>query len=220
MKEKIKVAIAEDEIAYRKLLIQSLQPYRRNIKIIIEAPNGKELIKLIEIQMPDVILLDLRMPIMDGLKTTKILSEKYPRLKILILTARNEESLFLQLIGAGAHGFLLKNLSIKEIVRKIQLANNDEYGLKGWDLKRIVNAKKDKTDAYNFNGIEFTPRETEISSLLNQGLNYKKIADKLCISARTAEWHTRNMIKKAGVADRPELISFLNDWYSTSNEKK
>jgi DNA-binding NarL/FixJ family response regulator len=211
MKEKIKLAIAEDDIAYRKILIQSLQLYRRNIKIIIEVSDGEELIKLVETQMPDVILLDFQMPFMDGLKTTKFLSDKYPHLKILILTVHNDEALLLQLIAAGAHGFLSKNLSVKEIARKIQLVYNDEYGLKGWSLKSIVNANASVSHTHK---ITFSPREIQINSLLHNGLDSKAVADKLCISTRTVDGHVSRMIKKAGVADRPGLITFFKNWHS------
>jgi DNA-binding NarL/FixJ family response regulator len=217
MREKIELAIAEDDIAYRKILIQSLQPYRKSIRIIIEASDGDELIKLVETNMPDVILLDFQMPFMDGLKTTKFLSDKYPNLKILILTAHNDESLLFQLIGAGAHGFLLKDLSIKEIARKIQLAYNDEYGLKGWSLKNIINAKAPASHTHihtHTHKIKFSPREIQINSLLHEGLDTKAVANKLCISTRTVDGHISRMIRKAGVTDRPELITFFKNWHN------
>jgi two-component system response regulator DegU len=220
MKEKIKLAIAEDDISYRKLLIQLLQPYRKIIKIIFEASDGEETIKLIETQMPDVILMDFQMPFMDGLKATKFLSDKYPHLKILILTVHNDESLLLQLIAAGAHGFLLKDLSIKDIVRKIQLAYNNEYGLKGLSLKSIINAKSPASHSHHIHKIKFSPREMQVSGFLKEGLDNKAIADKLCISTRTVEGHASRMIKKAGVSDRPELIRFFKNWHSLPNEKK
>ena len=112
--EIIKVAIADDHKIFRKGVIHSLRPYS-NIQFILEADNGEELIKGIEAEQPDIVLMDLRMPVKDGIDTTKYLNKHFPEIRILILTMFEDERFVGHLMDSGANGYLLKSTEPSEI---------------------------------------------------------------------------------------------------------
>ncbi len=129
----IKVAIADDHKIFRKGVILSLRPFT-NIKFVLEAENGDELMKDIPANEPDVILMDLRMPGKDGIETTKIISKQYPQIKMLVLTMYEDERFVYHLMENGANGYLLKNAEPQEIRRAIM-----EVYEKGYYLNNFVN---------------------------------------------------------------------------------
>src|SRR3954466_13555668 len=129
----IKVAIADDHKIFRKGVILSLRPYN-NIKFVQEAENGQELIEGIAASEPDVVLMDLRMPLKDGIETTKFLSKNYPHINIIALTMFEDERFVSHLMEIGANGYLLKSADPQEIKRAIV-----EVSTKGYYLNNFVN---------------------------------------------------------------------------------
>ena len=141
MKEKIKIAIVEDDLAYRKFLVNHFSK-RKDVEIVSETSNGKEFIKSLKLQAPDILLLDLETPVMNGLETTTYLQEKYPKIKILILTVYSEDIALLDLIKAGVSGFIFKNKDVRKITRAVNSLKDHKYYLDEIDLKSVTNAQK------------------------------------------------------------------------------
>src|SRR5690349_19298808 len=129
----IKVAIADDHKIFRKGVILSLRPYT-NIKFVMEAENGVELLEGIEGADPDVVLMDLRMPQKDGIETTKVLSKQYPKTHVIVLSMYEDERFVYHLMENGAHGYLLKNAEPQEIRKAIMDVHE-----KGYYLNNFVN---------------------------------------------------------------------------------
>ncbi|RYE30354.1 MAG: response regulator transcription factor, partial [Sphingobacteriales bacterium] len=129
----IKVAIADDHKIFRKGVILSLRPFT-NIKFVQEAGNGDELLQELQVTAPDVVLMDLRMPLKDGIETTKILSKQYPNIHVIVLSMYEDERFVYHLMENGAHGYLLKNAEPQEIRKAIIDVHE-----KGYYLNNFVN---------------------------------------------------------------------------------
>jgi two-component system response regulator DegU len=207
MKENITVAIVDDDCIYKQVLINYLKQFK-NINIILVCSNGKELMDTLLNQKPDILLLDLGMPIMDGRKTTEYLNRHYPEIKILILTGHNDYGLSKELIKKGAHGFLLKAKGIEVVPDAIQAMNKYGYYFEGSDLQKIVRAKNgNKNEAVSIK-IDFTKRELEIIRLICEENTNQEIAKKLYISKRTVEGHRDNIFQKTKVRNVVGLAIF------------
>lgn len=197
MQHLIKLAVVDDSLFYRQALIKSLEK-NKDLKIIIEALNGKDLINAIEHKKlePDIILLDLEMPVMDGVKTTEYLSRHHPDIKILILTQHNDEGISQELIKKGANGFLFKKNGLEKIVDAIYSVAKYQYYFAGWNLQKIVTAKNNVRKRLYKNKVQFSKRELEIMELICQQYTNKEISDKLYISTRTVDGHRDKLLQK------------------------
>ncbi len=197
MDKVIKLAIVDDDDISKRIIGIHLKN-AKNIKIILEASNGKELQDALALkkQKPDVILMDLEMPVMDGIETTEYLDKQYPDIKILILTVHDDEKISNHLIEKGANGFLTKHADMNILVKAITTVYESGYYFEGWDLKKIVNLKKIRNKVNSKSKVIFSKRELEIIKLLLQGYTNKEISTKLNISTRTVEVHRDNVLKK------------------------
>ncbi|MCW3084178.1 MAG: response regulator transcription factor [Bacteroidetes bacterium] len=196
MKEKIKLAVVDDQLLFRKGLIALLNEFDA-IDIIMESSGGRELMVKLETQKPDVILLDLEMPDVDGFKTTQLLRQKYPEIKILILTMHNENGIIQHLIQNGAHGFLLKDNDIEVIVEGIHSVLENGYYFNDHVSKEMVkNLINEKSIKPNFKKTVLSQREIEIIRLICMEYTNKEISNKLFISVRTVGAHRENIFRK------------------------
>jgi DNA-binding NarL/FixJ family response regulator len=198
MNELIKLAIVDDDAVFREILSVVFKRIE-NIEVVLALSNGKELADALasEKQKPDVVLLDLEMPVMDGIETTEYLAVHYPDIKILILTVHNnDKKISNYLIRKGANGFLMKNGSVDSIVKAINIVHEYEYYFVGIDLKKVVDLKKIKNKVNSIPPVKFSKRELEVIKLLFQGYTNKEISTKLHISTRTVEVHRVKVLKK------------------------
>jgi len=223
MNKSIKLAIVDDSDFFRTGLVNLLQANSK-FQIVIECSNGQELIDVLKLEKhkPDIILLDLEMPVMDGIKTTEHLSKHYPAIKILILTVHDEARTLLHLVERGVNGFLMKE-DINKLLNAIDTICKQEYYFKGWDMKKIAAAyKKDKNKPVAKNQVSFTERELEVLALICKGLTNKEISTKLYIGIRTVDRHKDNILQKANVRNTVELViyAFQNDLIKIRHEKK
>lgn len=209
MTEDIRVAIADDHKIFRKGVILSLRHYT-NIQFVAEADNGEELINLIPETNPKVVLLDLRMPIKDGIETTKFLVKNYPDIAILILTMHDEEKFVLYLMENGANGYLLKNADPQEIKKAIT-----EVATKGYYLTNFVNKillKKAQIKAKNpgslNNNTELSAKEKEILKYICLEYTSAEIGEKMSLSARTVEGIKERMMERFGVKNTAGLVFY------------
>jgi DNA-binding NarL/FixJ family response regulator len=208
MENTIKLAIVDDDNLFRSVLAALIKPHK-GIEIIMSLINGQELINALPNQTPDIVILDLEMPVMDGIKTTDFLCEKYPDIKILILTGHTNEELFNYLIRKGVNGFLPKKNNFAIIIEAIYSIEKNGYYFANLDLKKITAAKKiKKTKPISLNEVIFSTREIEVLQLICQQHTNKEISEKLFISARTVDGHRNKLLQKANVRNSVGLVVF------------
>ncbi|HSO86067.1 MAG TPA: response regulator transcription factor [Draconibacterium sp.] len=205
--KKIKVVIADDHKLFRKGIIALLEDFDF-IDEIEEASNGAELLKLLgNMQiLPDVILLDLRMPVMDGVEAQQKIRILYPEIKIIILTMEDDEQYILHLISEGVNGYLLKNADPDEMEKAIlKVVEKGYYFSDNISMLVLQNLKKlEKTDTI-FNP-DFTERELQVLELICREYSNSEIAENMNISIRTAEGYRQKLIDKSGAKNIAGLV--------------
>lgn len=213
----IKYAIADDHKVFRQGLRYALADDHR-LKLIGEAENGLVLMDLLEKQKADVILLDMRMPEMDGIEVTKAIQVKHPGTKILILTTYDDEHFIVHLMESGANGYLLKNSEPEEIKKAIHTVFENDYyfnDLVSNTLLKTV-AKKSTTLVKPKKEVILTDRETEVLKLICQQLTTAEIASAIFLSPRTIEGIRTSLLEKTGAKNSVGLVIFAlkNDIYT------
>jgi DNA-binding NarL/FixJ family response regulator len=212
MENKIKIAIADDHKIFRHGVMSSLQSFS-DLEFILEAEDGQQLIEKIETAevLPDVILMDLRMPNTDGIEATKHISKKFPNIYILALTMFEDEKFVLHLMENGANGYLLKNTDPAEIRRAIL-----DVQTKGYYLNNFVNRvllKRNKTKVKSApvvnHEISMNDRETEVVKLMCMEYTAAEIAKSMDISPRTVEAIKDRLMERFGVKNTAGLIFYV-----------
>jgi DNA-binding NarL/FixJ family response regulator len=190
-KQKQTVIIADDHTLFRqglKLILEDIE----NIEVIADVPNGKELIEVTPVLKPDLIIMDINMPYVNGIDASRILLQEYPDLKILVVSMYGDEQYYNSVIENGVKGFILKDADNSELRLAVNsILNGKTYFSQELLLKLIRNHQ---TNAQ----ISITTREKEILSLLYLGLSSSEIAEKLFLSERTVENHRANLLDKTG----------------------
>ena len=205
----IKVAIADDHKLFRKGVIISLRHYS-NIKFVLEAENGQELLDGIESSKPDVILMDLRMPVKDGIETTKYISLHYPDIAVLVLTMHEDERFVIHLMENGANGYLLKSTDPVEIKKAITDVVEKGYYLNNF-VNRILIKKtqnKNKRIPSLKMEVEISEREKEVIQYICLEFTSTEIGEKMGISARTVESIKERLMERFGLKNTPGLVFF------------
>lgn len=206
---KIRIAITDDYKIYRDGLKLGLTQ-TENMQVVLEASNGEELLNALEILLVDVILLDIKMPKMDGIEATKHIRKKYPQIKVLIISMYEDEDYVLRLMEAGANGYLLKNAEPEEICLAIEAVTNNDYYFNDLVnkafLKRIVHNKKIKP---KFNGDEeLTERDVQVLRLICEEKTAVEIGKEIFLSARSVEGIKARLMEKIGVKNTAGLIMY------------
>ncbi len=207
--EIIKVAIADDHLLFRKGVILSLKQYP-NIQFILEAENGDELIKGVEAEQPDIVLLDLRMPVKDGIETTKYLNKNFPNIRILILTMYEDERFVGHLMESGANGYLLKSTEPAEIRQALLDVIRNGFYLNNF-VNRVLIKKNYSKQKFNPNlnsEIVISDKEKEVLSLVCMEFTAQEIAQKMDISPRTVEAIKDRLMERFGVKNSVGLVFF------------
>lgn len=207
--KQLKVYIADDHTLFRKAMVNLLRSFER-ITDVKDAENGKELLTLIKYELPDVVIVDLQMPVMDGSETSAIILQKYPDVKIIILTMHDSNKFILHMMDLGVHAFLLKNTEPDELEKAIYaVADKDFYhnDLVVAVLRRNVNEKR-MGQRPTFQAAELTEREKEILLLICQELTMKEIGLRLFLSENTVRNHRVNIMEKVGVNNIVGLVKY------------
>ncbi|MCF6366754.1 MAG: response regulator transcription factor [Bacteroidales bacterium] len=205
---KIKVFIVDDHKIVRNGLFAMLIA-NKEIEVIGEAGNGEELFKSLNNNIPDVILLDISMPGISGVEISKILSDKYPQIQILIISMNTDERTILSALKVGIKGFLPKDTSKEELIKAIISVNiGNEYF--GTEISQIIykNYIESINPGSKQNKLEITEREIEVIRYISDGLSYKEIGTKMFISPRTVETHRNNILSKLKLRTNIDLVKY------------
>ena len=207
MTEAISVMVVDDHGLVRQGAVDYLQTYE-DISVIAQAENGEEAIRLAGEHVPDVVLMDLIMPGMDGVETTRKLRQVSPHSQVIVLTSYHEDKHIFPALKAGAISYLLKDVKAGELVQAIQRAACGEATLHPRVAARIIQeyrgAEKDEINPYN----ELTEREMDVLKLIANGYTNQKIADELVITIGTVKGHVSNILSKLHLVDRTEAAVF------------
>ncbi|MDX2246590.1 MAG: response regulator transcription factor [Bacteroidia bacterium] len=206
---KIKIGTADDHNLFRIGLVTILQE-NPEFEIVIQASNGNDLLAAIPQANPDIILLDLKMPIMDGIEAAEVIRDLFPDIRLIALSGYDKEDFVLHMMEKGINGFLNKNSEPEEVETAIySVMENGFYFservshvlVKGLLTKKRINP--------SFNTpVEFTEREHEILGLICREYTNREISDKLSISVRTVEGYRNNLLKKIGARNTAGLVVF------------
>lgn len=211
--KKISIGIVDNEPGLIRVLQENLKR-SENIEIIFVAHNGKEALEKLELLLPDVILMDIDMPIMNGIATTDLISKNYPSVKVIMLTVMDTESVIFDSIIAGARGYLTKDSPIDKLIDAIVecldggAPMSPGIAFKAIDLIKRSNQKNNKEDLYKSFGL--TKREVEILENIAKGKTYKQIGDEIFISPSTVRKHIENIYGKLRVHNKTEAINLIN----------
>jgi DNA-binding NarL/FixJ family response regulator len=202
-----RIVIADDQALFREGL-RTLLSIRPDMEVVGEAATGDEAVALVEALRPSVVLMDLRMPKLDGIQATARLRERCPDIPVLVLTTFDDDANLFGALRAGAAGYLLKDVSSETLVAAIQAASRGESFLQSTVTGRVVAAFArlmesggPKADALV---MPLSPREREIVSLLGSGASNKEIADRLNLAEGTVKNHVTNILTKLDVRDRTQ----------------
>ena len=208
--KKIKVLIAEDQ----ELMRQSLEIILKNqesIELIGAVSNGREVIGFTRGHKPDIILMDVRMPEMDGVTCTKIIKENYPEIKIIILTTFDDDEYILNALQCGASGYLLKGISVEELLDAIHKVYQGNAMLNADIASKIVNMFSEIKKNNNFIEVDkqgissIVSNEWKIIKLISRGLSNKEIAAQLFLSEGTVRNYLSQVLSKLNLRDRTQL---------------
>jgi DNA-binding NarL/FixJ family response regulator len=220
--ENIKIALADDEVLFRKGIAFLLQR-KKNIDIIFEACNGEELVSFLRENNhngtnPDIIIIDLKMPVLNGVEATKIIHDEFPDIKIIALTSYNTKSFIANMIDVGAASYLVKNTTPQELMTTINEVHANGYYYNDDVLQVIheylISPKKKVKSKYLDE--QLTNREVEVLKLICKQYSGAEIAEKLFLSTRTVEGHRNNLLRKTECKNMIGLIIYaINNEYVT-----
>ena len=212
MSEKIKVMLVDDEQLIRSGLKIMLETYP-DIEVIHQAGNGREAFECCKIEVPDVVLMDIRMPVSTGIEGTKLIKEAYPEVKIVMVTTFQDTEYIVEAMQYGASGYLLKDSSYEAIYDGIKVALSGKVVMDATVSEKLVMQPKapttiEKTDISSFG---LTEREIELIRLVSQGLNNKEISEALYLSEGTVKNNISTILSKLALRDRTQLVIFAYD---------
>ncbi|MEQ9425329.1 MAG: response regulator transcription factor [Cyclobacteriaceae bacterium] len=207
MPDKIKILIADDH----QIIIDGIKSIiegEGHLELTGQAHTGIEVLEFLRRNKIDLAILDINMPELDGVETTRVIRDKYPDIKILILTMYNKAEFVKNMAEAGAHGFILKNTGRDEMLMAIELLMEGKTYYGQEVTKTLLDSyKKDK----NTVEVKLTTRELDVLQLLADGLTTPEIAEKLFISTHTVESHRKNLLSKTGEKTSAGLVRYALD---------
>ena len=212
MSEKIKVMLVDDEQLIRSGLKIMLETYP-DIEVIHQAGNGREAYECCQIEVPDVVLMDIRMPVSTGIEGTKLIKEAYPEVKIVMVTTFQDTEYIVEAMQYGASGYLLKDSSYEAIYDGIKVALSGKVVMDATVSEKLVMQPKAPTtiEKTDISSLGLTEREIELIRLVSQGLNNKEISEALFLSEGTVKNNISTILSKLSLRDRTQLVIFAYD---------
>lgn len=203
------ILIADDHALFRDSLRSLLEAH--GLTVLGEARNGREAVELARKLKPDVVLMDLSMPEMDGLAATRLISADQPEIKVVVLTASDEDAKLFEAIKSGAQGYLLKNLESSEFFTLLEGINRGEPALTPALARKLLQefARPSANQSQHHDPDALTERELEVLELLVQGItSNRKLAKHLGVSENTVKFHVRNILDKLHLHNRAQVVSY------------
>lgn len=199
----IRVILVDDHAMLRKGLRFFLAGFN-DLELVGEAASGKEAIRLCAELVPDVVLMDMVMPDMDGAATTQAIRQQTPTVEVIALTSFQEEDLIERALQAGAISYLLKNVSAQSLADAIRQAHAGHSTLAPEATEALVKATRQRASQHDYG---LTERELEVLALLVEGISNAEIAERLVVSVATVKFHVRGILSKLGVSSRTEAVA-------------
>lgn len=217
----IKIMLVDDHDMVRTGLRSFLET-QPNLEVVAEANNGREALNLIKDTQPDIVLMDITMPDMDGMEATKKLKKMYPNCQVLVLTVHSDKQYFMKMLEAGASGYITKQAAADELISAIQaVADGHLYlqpALARWlleDYQRLVKdvgpPEPEEESEKDKNAVDLdilSERERQVLELVGEGLNNNEIGEQLKLSPKTIARHRERIMKKLNMHSRTELVKF------------
>lgn len=208
----IKILVVDDHPIFINGIVALLKG-AEGFSIVGTAQNGLEVLEKIPATQPEIILMDINMPIMDGVEATKKIKELYPHIKVIMLTMHNELRLIKELLEIGARGYILKNISRADLLKALDLVSNGkpylDPNVQEKMIQGISSSNDEKEDLEESKLVEnITTREMEILQLIALGLTSQEISNRLFISKNTVETHRKNLLSKLNVKNTAALLKY------------
>lgn len=205
----IKLVIADDHAIFRegfKLLLRN----QENIEVVGEAADGSELLDVVRREVPDLVITDIKMPEMDGIQACKAIRKEYPEIRVIALSMFNDDNLIVDMLEAGATGYLLKNTNKRELLEACICVDEGGHYYSAATSQKLTRLIADsKVNPFRSKSLpSLTPRELEIVQLIAEQLTNKEIADRLNLSIRTIESHREKIQEKTGARNMVGVVIF------------
>lgn len=210
----IRILLADDQTLMRDSL-KTIIDLESDMKVVATAVNGLEAVNLAMALQPDVILMDIRMPEMDGVESVRIIKEKYPQVRIIMLTTFNEDEYIIDALAAGACGYLLKDTEVEKLLEAVRDAVNDKMVIPPAVAAKLAQGlaklNTSKKDSISCDKSMLSERELEIAAMLVHGFTNKQISTALYISEGTVRNYISGIYGKLGVNDRTNAVIYLKE---------
>ena len=204
----IKVVMADDHVIVRQSILSVIERKNEDIKVVAEVSNGKELLRAVHEHKADVYIIDISMPLLNGIDATQKIMKIQPGAKVIILSMFDDRVSVERAIKAGACGFVVKEATINEIIEAIKEVSAGKFFLCSQVARYLVQGFLSKTEGRRGNKGSLTNKEREILQLIAEGFSSKKIAEEFKLSLNTVHVHRNNIMKKLNIHKQAELIRY------------
>ncbi|MEB3356831.1 MAG: response regulator transcription factor [Synechococcales bacterium] len=213
----IRLLLAEDQTLIRQGLRRLLEAHS-DLQVVGEAANGQQAVEQVETLMPDLVLMDVRMPGVDGVAATQMICDRFPAIKVLVLTTFDDEAYVAQVMEFGAVGYLLKDTPSEELANAIRAAHKGYTQLGPGIFKKAFSRSPATSSRQTWRPpaelAELTPREREVLSLIATGASNREIAEILCITEKTVKNHVSSILSRLNLRDRTQAAVLACSWLS------
>ena len=205
----MKIVLAEDHTILRAGL-RALLTSREDFEVVGEAGDGREAVRIVDLHVPDLLIIDLSMPKLNGMEAIREIKGRHPQIKIIVLTVHKDDEYIFASLDAGANGYILKDASHNELVLAIEYVMGGKVFLSPSISDKVIDAYLEKKKGKKTKSVFdlLTSREIEILKLIAEGHKNKEIADHLCISSKTVEKHRSNLMEKLGIRNTAALTAY------------
>jgi DNA-binding NarL/FixJ family response regulator len=219
----IRLVLVEDQTIIRQGLRRLLDS-QPDLQVVGEAENGQQAIEQVAILQPDLVLMDVRMPVMDGVSATQIICDRFPQIKVLVLTTFDDEQYIEQVMHFGAIGYLLKDTPSEELADAIRSAHKGYTQLSPGLFKKAFSQRSEPStpaaSPAKLELAELTPREREVLSLIATGASNREIAEILYITEKTVKNHVSSILSQLNLRDRTQAAVFAHSFLTPKLSKK